>query len=165
MAADGVSVKASLTETQGLELVLGVGDRCTVTRAIHRPGSGYRRGSDSGETSIIVSRRRNVSRRGSPVFFACFSSLCLFDGYLTTPRPAVSSVSGLCACATSPLLAIPINLMCAGLTENTRLRVSERAFVQCTKHSVIDFLKIFGEVIFVTSSYFLIIYLRFPLIK
>lgn len=48
------SIKAALTETQGLELVLGVGERCTVTSAIQRPGSGHLRGSDSGETSIIV---------------------------------------------------------------------------------------------------------------
>lgn len=48
--------KAALTETQGLELVLGVGERCTVTRAIQRPGSGHLRGTDGGETSIIVPR-------------------------------------------------------------------------------------------------------------
>lgn len=47
-------IKAALTETQGLELVLGVGERCTVTSAIQRPGSGHLRGSDSGEMSIIV---------------------------------------------------------------------------------------------------------------
>lgn len=34
-------MKAALTETQGLELVLGVGERCTVTNAIQRPGSGH----------------------------------------------------------------------------------------------------------------------------
>lgn len=48
------SIKVALTETQGLELVLGVGERCTVTSAIQQPGSGHLRGSDSGETSIAV---------------------------------------------------------------------------------------------------------------
>lgn len=43
-----------LTETQGLELVLGVGERCTVTSAIQQPGSGHLRGSDRGQTSIAV---------------------------------------------------------------------------------------------------------------
>lgn len=56
------SIKAALTETQGLELVLGVGERCTVTSAIQRPGSGHLRGSDSGETSIIVLSWRKPSR-------------------------------------------------------------------------------------------------------
>lgn len=60
-AAEEGSIKAALTETQGLELVLGVGERCTVTSAIQRPGSGHLRGSDSGETSIIVLRGRNPS--------------------------------------------------------------------------------------------------------
>lgn len=55
------SIKAALTETQGLELVLGVGERCTVTSAIQRPGSGHLRGSDSGETSIIVLSGRKPS--------------------------------------------------------------------------------------------------------
>lgn len=47
-------IKEVLTETQGLELVLGVGERCTVTSAIQQPGSGHLRESDSGETSIAV---------------------------------------------------------------------------------------------------------------
>lgn len=46
------SIKAALTETQGLELVLGVGERCTVTSAIQQPGSGHLRGNNSGKTSI-----------------------------------------------------------------------------------------------------------------
>lgn len=57
----GSIIKAALTETQGLELVLGVGERCTVTSAIQRPGSGHLRGSDSGETSIIVLRGKKPS--------------------------------------------------------------------------------------------------------
>lgn len=59
MVVEEGSIKAALTETQGLELVLGVGERCTVTSAIQRPGNGHLRGSDSGETSIIVWRGRN----------------------------------------------------------------------------------------------------------
>lgn len=48
------SIKEVLTETQGLELVLGVGERCTVTSAIQQQGSRHLRGSDSGETSIAI---------------------------------------------------------------------------------------------------------------
>lgn len=56
-------IKAPLTETQGLELVLGVGERCTVTSAIQWPGSGHHlRASKGGETSIIVLRKRKPSR-------------------------------------------------------------------------------------------------------
>lgn len=54
-------MKAALTETQGLELVLGVGERCTVTSAIQRPGSGHLKGSDGGEMSIIVLRLQDLS--------------------------------------------------------------------------------------------------------
>lgn len=52
------SVKRGLTETQGLELVLGVGERCTVTSAIQRLGSEHLSGSDTGEISIILLRGR-----------------------------------------------------------------------------------------------------------
>lgn len=54
VVAFGEPTKELLTETQGLELVLGVGERCTVTSAIQQPGSGHLRESDSGETSIVV---------------------------------------------------------------------------------------------------------------
>lgn len=50
----GGSKRPWLTETQGLELVLGVGERCTVTSAIQRPGNRYLRESDNGKTVIIV---------------------------------------------------------------------------------------------------------------
>lgn len=54
-------MKAALTDTQGLELVLGVGERCTVTSAIQRPGNGHLRGSNGGATSIMVRREREKS--------------------------------------------------------------------------------------------------------
>lgn len=80
-------MEAALTETQGLELVLGVGERCTVTSAIQRPGSGHLRGSNRGEKSIIVLRERKPSRTRAvcllPVFLP--SSAPMAD-YLTTPR-------------------------------------------------------------------------------
>ncbi len=80
-------VTAALTETQGLELVLGVGERCTVTSAIQRPGSGHLRGSDSGETSIMVQRRRkpSFSRVICRLSFFPLSSSLIGD-CLTTPR-------------------------------------------------------------------------------
>lgn len=59
--AQGDLIKAALTETQGLELVLGVGERCTVTSAIQRPGSGHLRGSDRSETIIIDLGERKPS--------------------------------------------------------------------------------------------------------
>lgn len=45
----------SLTETHGLDVALGVGDRCTVTNAIQAPVNGYLRETGGGETDIIVS--------------------------------------------------------------------------------------------------------------
>lgn len=71
--------KVALTETQGLELVLGVGERCTVTSAIQRPGSGDLTGNDSGETSIAVSRGRNPTRT-RVIFLLPFSSVFRSDG-------------------------------------------------------------------------------------
>lgn len=44
-----------LTETHGLEVALGVGDRCTVTNAIQAPVNGYLKETGGGETDIIVS--------------------------------------------------------------------------------------------------------------
>ncbi|KTF89121.1 hypothetical protein cypCar_00046688 [Cyprinus carpio] len=53
----------SLTETQGLDVALGVGDRCTVTNAIQAPVNGHLRETGSGETDIIVSE--DISRSSS----------------------------------------------------------------------------------------------------
>lgn len=116
----GVSIKAALTETQGLELVLGVGERCTVTSAIQRPGSGHLRGSDSGETSIIVLRWRETPAE-SGLLVLSFSplSLSLSDRRLLDYSPAVSSVSSSCACATSLRLSTPINRVCAGRKQSS----------------------------------------------
>ena len=47
--------KAERTDTQGLELVLGVGDRCTVTSAIQRAGNTHLR-HGSGDTRIMLMR-------------------------------------------------------------------------------------------------------------
>ncbi|KAL0162354.1 hypothetical protein M9458_041750, partial [Cirrhinus mrigala] len=56
-AVEGVGEKRceSLTETHGLDVALGVGDRCTVTNAIQAPVNGYLRETGGGETDIIVS--------------------------------------------------------------------------------------------------------------
>lgn len=108
------SIKADLTETQGLELVLGVGERCTVTSAIQRPGSGHLRGSDSGETSIIVSKARKGSWSravGLRSSFPLSSSLTV--DCLTTPR--LFPLSAPAAHAQQPLsLSISINRVRAG---------------------------------------------------
>lgn len=71
----------SLTETHGLDVALGVGDRCTVTNAIQAPVNGYLRETGGGETDIIVSEEIS---RCSPVATA----LC-----------RASSLWLLCACA------------------------------------------------------------------
>lgn len=60
----------SLTETHGLDVALGVGDRCTVTNAIQAPVNGYLRETGGDETDIIVSEEIS---RCSPVATA----LCL----------------------------------------------------------------------------------------
>lgn len=109
----GVSIKAALTETQGLELVLGVGERCTVTSAIQRPGSGHLRGSDSGETSIIVLRWRETPAE-SGLLVLSFSplslSLSLIVDYLTTPR--LFPLSALAAHAQRPFVCQPRLTVC-----------------------------------------------------
>lgn len=102
----GVWWKAPLTETQGLELVLGVGERCTVTSAIQWPGSGHHlRASKGGETSIIVLRTREPSRSWVVCLRSFFSpsvasaSLFRSDGWLFDYSPAVSFGRHGCACA------------------------------------------------------------------
>lgn len=80
--------KQLFTETQGLELVLGVGERCTVTSAIQRPGSGHLRGSEGAEKSIMVSMGQDHSGTGAVGLFS-FSflpSFSLIVDCLTTPR-------------------------------------------------------------------------------
>lgn len=65
-AVEGVGKKErceSLTETHGLDVALGVGDRCTVTNAIQAPVNGYLRETGGGETDIIVSG--DISRSSS----------------------------------------------------------------------------------------------------
>lgn len=116
-----VSIEAALTDTQGLELVLGVGDRCTVTSAIQRPGSGHPRGSDGGHTSIVVLKGRQRAQlspaRWCPlvvVFFLLPPSFSLSGRRLLDYSPAASSVRAVCACATSLSLSSPINRVCAG---------------------------------------------------
>lgn len=69
------------SETQGLELVLGVGERCTVTSAIQRPGSGHLRASDGADMSIMVPRRRKPNR----VLAVCLSPAFSFF-FLAPPR-------------------------------------------------------------------------------
>lgn len=64
----------SLTETQGLDVALGVGDRCTVTNAIQAPVNGYLRETGGGETDIIVSG--DISRSSS---VATAQSLPLYE--------------------------------------------------------------------------------------
>lgn len=70
------------TETQGLELVLGVGERCTVTSAIQRAGNRHLRGeSDRGETGILLVRGES----------GWYGAVVLSPEYtlsLTTPRLA-----------------------------------------------------------------------------
>lgn len=55
-----------LTETQGLDVALGVGDLWTVTNAIQAPGNGYLRGTGDAETDIIVSEEKSAARADPP---------------------------------------------------------------------------------------------------
>jgi len=85
-AVEGVTLEEekrceSLTETHGLDVALGVGDRCTVTNAIQAPVNGYLRETGGGETDIIVSEE--ISRSSSVATAFC----------------RASSLRVLCACA------------------------------------------------------------------
>lgn len=84
---DGASINTVLTETQGLELVLGVGERCTVTSAIQRPGSGHLRAGDGGETGIMIPKRRKATQTLAVCLLWPFLPLSLCSTVcLTTPR-------------------------------------------------------------------------------
>ena len=105
-----------LTETQGLELVLGVGDRCTVTSAIQRRGSGHLREGDTGETSILGCEEEEETP-GGPA--ARRSRRCLFlsplGGCLSTPRLLVPlSASPAHAQAPGARHPPPLNRVSAG---------------------------------------------------
>lgn len=83
-----------LTETQGLDVALGVGDLWTVTNAIQAPGNGYLRKTSDAETDIIVSKGEISCASGSSSRpLCCYRSLAL---------ALFLSVWSICACAEPP---------------------------------------------------------------
>lgn len=96
----------SLTETHGLDVALGVGDRCTVTNAIQAPVNGHLRETGGGETDIIVSR--DISRSSS-VATAVSRFLCE-TAVRMRRNPQLSRFSGLKPWLTVCVLNKQVNL-------------------------------------------------------
>ncbi|TRY98392.1 hypothetical protein DNTS_021811 [Danionella cerebrum] len=79
----------SLTETHGLDVALGVGDRWTVTNAIQAPVNGNLKETAGGETDIIMSKQ--ISRSSSVATAVCVA-LPLSDCFAHAPEPAAVKI-------------------------------------------------------------------------